>query len=237
MALLELENVSLRIPVITRTSRSLKAALLKPISKRRLDTTSGRTYVNALNNVSFKLEEGTRLGLKGPNGAGKSTLLRVLAGVYTPSSGHITREGNIRTLIDMQAGMTPTATGRENVSLRSAYLGFSKQTINNIIEDVREFTQLGDFFDLPVFTYSSGMAARLSFAINTAVPPEILLIDEGIGVGDAAFQKAAQARIDAFKRKAKILVLATHSEVLMKQFCTHCININNGVADSIQTIA
>src|SRR5262249_11458187 len=150
--------------------------------------------VQALDNVSIGIEHGARLGIVGPNGAGKTTLLRVLAGIYEPTAGSASIEGRVVPLFDVALGMDPESTGFENIKLRGLFLGMTPQQIRARTEEIAEFTELGSFLDMPLRTYSAGMQARLAFAVSTCIEPEILLLDEGIGTGDAAFIEKAKKR-------------------------------------------
>ncbi len=175
--------------------------------------------VRALQNLSFELKDGDRLGLIGPNGAGKSTLLRTLAGVYTPTSGSVRVEGRISTLFTIGVGMEFDDSGYDNIKTCGLILGLSIEEIEAVRPDIVEFCGLGDYIHLPVRTYSSGMMVRLSFAIATAIEPDVLLIDEVIGAGDARFSAKASERIEKLMSKASVLVLASHASSTIKTFC------------------
>jgi len=183
------------------------------------ENTKGQFVVSALRDVTLELNEGDRLGLIGHNGAGKSTLLRAIAGVYQPTAGRITTEGRLSALFNVGIGMDTEATGYENIRLMGLVRGLTSSEIEEAISEIAEFTELDAFLDLPVRTYSSGMVARLGFAVATSMEPEILLMDEGIGVGDARFLQKAQERVDKFVASSSLLVLASHSTELMRQFC------------------
>jgi ABC-2 type transport system ATP-binding protein/lipopolysaccharide transport system ATP-binding protein len=178
--------------------------------------------------VSFALKQGDRVALIGHNGAGKTTLLRVLAGIYRPVSGRIVSEGRIAPLFDISLGMNPDSTGWENIRIRALYLGMKTDEINRKIEAIAEFTELGQFLEMPLRTYSLGMQTRLAFAVSTAIDPEILLLDEGIGAGDAAFIEKATLRLDEFVERAGIMVLASHSMNLVERFCNKALVMEHG---------
>ena len=148
--------------------------------------------VRAIDGINLEINDGDRIGLIGHNGSGKTTLLRVLAGIYKPNGGTITIEGRVGALLHPNAGMDPESTGIENIYLRGYMLGMSRREITAKLDDIAEFTELGDFLELPMRTYSAGMFARLAFAVSTAAHNDILLIDEGLGAGDAEFQKKVQ---------------------------------------------
>jgi lipopolysaccharide transport system ATP-binding protein len=184
--------------------------------------------VRALRNVSFTLNDGDRVGLVGSNGAGKSTLLRALGGVYSPTKGTIEIEGEIGSLIDVNLGINPEATGKENAYIRGQLLGLTKQEVAEKYEEIVEFAELGDFMNMPVRTYSSGMQLRLAFAVSTTVRPEILLMDEWLSVGDESFKAKAEARLSELVSGTKILVIATHARALLESVCNRVIWLEHG---------
>ena len=185
--------------------------------------------VRAIEGLNLEIKDGDRVGLIGHNDSGKSTLLRVLAGIYKPSGGAITIEGKVGTLLDPQAGMDPESTGIENIYLRGYMMGMSRQEIASKLDEIVEFTELGEFLQLPLRTYSTGTFARLAFAVSTSAQNDILLIDEGIGAGDAAFRKKAQERIESLFRRTPIVILASHSESLIAEFCNRRLQLEHGV--------
>jgi ABC-type polysaccharide/polyol phosphate transport system ATPase subunit len=186
------------------------------------------SVVEALNGVSLELEQGARVGLMGHNGAGKTTLLRVMAGIYPPNSGEIHTTGRVTSLLDIGLGINPNASGRENIYLRSLYMGKSRKETDLVIDDIAEFAELGPFLSMPVRTYSAGMQTRLLFAISTAFQADILLLDEGIGAGDAEFAERARKRLKQYIDKAGILVLASHDTGLLNTFCRDIIKMEAG---------
>lgn len=189
----------------------------------------GRTHsVTALDGVSFDLKAGDRLGIIGQNGAGKTTLLKVLAGIYSPSSGTVAMDGRVDALFNIRLGFRPEATGRRNIVLRGLINGWSKQMINERMDDIIAFSELGDFIDLPFRSYSQGMAARLAFSIATSLEPEILLMDEWIGAGDRDFQDKANRRMTEVADQAGIVVLASHNMQLLKSATNRTIELRNG---------
>jgi len=188
--------------------------------------------VEALHNVSFRLEAGDRLGLVGHNGAGKTTLLKVLYGIYEPTGGEVVRNGRVDALFNINLGFRRNATGRRNIVLRGLINGWSPARIEARIDEIIAFSELGDFIDMPFGTYSQGMAARLAFSVATTLDPEILLMDEWIGAGDASFQKKASARIENLTKTAGIVVLASHNEKLIRRVCNKVLILSHGeVAD------
>jgi ABC-type polysaccharide/polyol phosphate transport system ATPase subunit len=180
---------------------------------------TGKVVIKALDGVSFDIHEGDRIGLLGHNGSGKTTLLRTLAGIYEPVSGVVRTSGRIIPLFDLQLGMDYDATGMENIWLRGKMLDLTNKQIKDALDDVAEFTELGDYLYMPIRTYSQGMMVRLAFGISTAVTPEILILDEMIGAGDAAFLARANVRLQNFIAKTGILVIASHSTGILRQWC------------------
>jgi ABC-2 type transport system ATP-binding protein len=222
MAYLELEDVSVSFPVYDSGSRSLKKRLLPGNTGGRIthDGPGGHgSLINALDHVSLTLRHGERLALIGHNGAGKTTLLRVIAGIYEPGGGRVVTVGQVAPLFDFTLGMDAESTGYDNIHLRGLFLGLSRAEIAERATRIAEFTELGDFLDLPIRTYSAGMRMRLAFAISTSIEPDILLLDEGIGAGDASFMAKANQRLHAFAERAAIIVLASHSEAVVRELC------------------
>lgn len=184
--------------------------------------------IEALTDFSLQVDHGERVGLIGHNGAGKSTLLRVLNGIYEPQAGRVLVEGRTVPLFDMSLGMDPDSTGYENILLRGMYLGFSRAEIRDKMAEIADFAGLGSFIEMPVKTYSTGMAARLAFAVSTAIEPDILLIDEGIGAGDASFLEKAKRRLEDLIERTRILILASHDEELMRRWCSKAVLFEKG---------
>ncbi|QCI63174.1 ABC transporter ATP-binding protein [Phreatobacter stygius] len=187
-----------------------------------------RGMVTALRDISFELREGDRLGLMGHNGAGKSTMLRLLAGVYPPTRGRITSIGTISTLFNATPGLNIDGTGRENLITCGLHLGLTRRQIAAKMDEIIDFAELGDYIDLPVRIYSSGMMTRLGFSIATAVEPEILLLDEGLATGDAQFAQKAERKMNELITRSSILVIASHSEALLASMCTRCLLLEHG---------
>ena len=173
---------------------------------------SNQVSVMALRDLSLNLKSGDRLGVMGPNGAGKSTLLRVIAGIYAPTSGSIEVKGRIASLIDISLGMELEASGYENIRMRGVMMGLSLKQIKSLEEEIADFTELGPYLNMPIRSYSTGMHMRLGFAVSTAVPADILLMDEWLSVGDEAFKIKAEKRLEDYVNKSSILVLASHSK-------------------------
>lgn len=183
----------------------------------------------ALNAVSVDIGEGERVALLGRNGAGKTTLLRLMAGIYTPTSGVVVREGSIASLLTTGIGMDLEATGYENIVTSGLLLGLDRETIaNRVLPEVEAFTELGDFLSRPMHTYSAGMKARLAFAVSTAIVPDILLMDEMIGAGDAFFVEKARDRINRVLESSSIVVLASHNLTIIRGICGRGIVLHKG---------
>jgi ABC-2 type transport system ATP-binding protein/lipopolysaccharide transport system ATP-binding protein len=231
MVSITLNDVSLSFPVYGATTRSIKNRLIQTATGGQIHSAAGSnkiTVIQALQNINLHIESGDRLGLVGHNGAGKTTLLRVLAGIYEPGEGNIVVQGSTVPLFDISLGMDPESTGYENILLRGLFLGMSKTQIKAHLDEISGFTELGDFLDLPIRTYSAGMRMRLAFAVSTSIAPDILLLDEGIGAGDAAFLQKASKRLKMFTSRIPIIVLSSHSEALISSMCTSAILIEHG---------
>lgn len=227
-AKIEATDVSVDFPLYHGNARSLKRTVMSSVSGRMGSDAKNRIVVQALRNVSFKLGSGDRLGLVGGNGAGKTTLLRTLAGIYEPVQGRVRVQGTLNALLDPNLGMNVDLTGRENIALRGLYTGLDARAIARLEEDVRDFAQLGDFLDLPVRIYSSGMVVRLGFALATAIRPQVLLMDEWFLAGDAAFMEKARARLEDMVRGAEILILSSHLTDIILDWCSRVIWMDQG---------
>ena len=182
----------------------------------------------ALKNINFELEKGDRLGILGLNGAGKSTLLKIIAGVYKPTTGKVTRHGHIAPMIELGAGFDPNYTGRENIFLYGSVLGFSREFLESKYEEILEFSELGDFIDVPIKNYSSGMRARLGFSIATVVEPEILILDEVLSVGDAKFRKKCEKKMQGMFDHGVTVLFVSHSLAQVKRLCNKAILLEHG---------
>jgi lipopolysaccharide transport system ATP-binding protein len=227
-ARIDIADVSVYFPLYHGSSRSLKKTVMAAASGRLGQDRQSRVVVQALRDISFTLTRGDRLGLVGANGAGKTTLLRTLGGIYEPVTGRVRVQGSLTTLLDTALGMNIDLTGRENIQLRGLYTGVARASISALENDVAEFAGLGDFIDLPVRTYSSGMVIRLAFAMATASRPQILLMDEWFMVGDAEFMEKAKHRLEGMVRGAEILVLSTHALDVIRTWCTRVLWIDQG---------
>jgi ABC-type polysaccharide/polyol phosphate transport system ATPase subunit len=229
MARLQLENVSVEYPIYNATAMSLRHQLVSISTGGRLARQAGNIMtVLALDDLTLELEDGDRVGLLGHNGSGKTTLLRTMAGIFKPSRGKLTVEGRVSSIFGLGAGIDPELSGYENIVRMSMLLGSNQVEAEASIAEVEDFTELGDFLSLPVRTYSAGMQTRLTFAVATAAHPEILLVDEVFGAGDADFQVKARKRMNEFIEKSSIFVLASHSPELIRSFCNKICTLEHG---------
>lgn len=224
-----IKNSSVSFPIYNVENQSFRHHFLRTLTGGKLSQQSKHTTtVDALQNINLEITHGERICLLGHNGSGKSTMLRLIAGVYSPSQGMIEVCGRISTLIDPALGMDFEASGIENIYLRGLFLGKSRSEVATKIEEIVDFSELGDFIYLPVRTYSSGMVMRLAFAISTCFDPEILLLDEWLSVGDPDFREKATLRLNNYVSKAGILVLATNDEQLAGTIGTRIIRMESG---------
>jgi ABC-type polysaccharide/polyol phosphate transport system ATPase subunit len=239
MTKLVAEGISVDLPIYDARSRSLRHALvLGPLANavtkapyvggKITQGAGGMLVVRALDNLSFSIPAGDRVGLIGHNGAGKTTLLRVLAGIYVPTAGTLTCEGQVMPLFNVMGGLMPDASGREFIAFRAALLGLKADEIEPVTDNVIEFCELGPYIDMPIRTYSTGMLVRLAFAITTAVTADILLFDELIGAGDASFYDRATRRLHKFIERSRIMVVATHHRDVLYQWCTRAFLLEHG---------
>lgn len=231
MPRIEVKNLTIDIPVLSirgRSLRSLAVEKVRAIGGRVVNDGSHISIVRALDNVSFSLKTGDRLGLIGHNGAGKSTLIRVLADIYAPSTGTVEREGTLIPMFDIGIGFDHEATGYENIMLRGMMMGMSRQEISSRMEEIAEFSELEEYLDLPLRTYSAGMTLRLMFAIATCVSGDIILMDEWISAGDANFRKKAQQRMLEITGKAGIVVIASHETQTLREHCNLGLRLEKG---------
>lgn len=225
-----LNNVCVDFPIFNTSGRSLKNRIMQAATGGRLGSNEqGNIIVRALYNICLEVKKGDRLGVIGHNGAGKSTLLRVISGVYEPTGGSIEVKDKVTSLIDLSLGMDSEATGIENIFLRGALLGYNRRWLSAKVNEIVDFAGLGDFIEMPIRTYSTGMQMRLAFSISTLQQPKILVMDEWLTVGDAEFQEKAQQRLNEIIQKTSILVIATHSPELVERVCNRMIQLERGV--------
>jgi lipopolysaccharide transport system ATP-binding protein len=223
------ERVRVDYPIYNAHGRSLKRSILDATTGGRIGLDArDKLVVTALNDVDFTIRRGERVALVGPNGAGKSTLLRAVAGVYEPSGGNVSTRGHVVPLIDITLGLDQEATGEENIRLRGLVMGLTPKRIAELRDEIAAAADLGDFLQMPIRTYSSGMTMRLAFAISTAVTPDILLMDEWVSVGDAAFMERAERRMHELVERSGTLVLASHSPDLLRRMCNRAMWLEHG---------
>ncbi|MES2901961.1 MAG: ABC transporter ATP-binding protein [Pseudomonadota bacterium] len=229
MALLQFDQVTVQYPVYSLRAKSLRLQLARISTGGRIESEShGVQIITAVRDATFLFQDGDMVGLLGHNGAGKSTLLRTMAGVYQPASGSVVREGRIATVFELGAGMDGELSGYENIMRMSLLLGLSQADIRARMAEIEAFTQLGQFLNLPVRTYSSGMSTRLMFAVATSTRPDILLVDEILGAGDAEFQEKAAQRMDELISSVRIFVFASHDMAALKRYCNRFLFLEHG---------
>jgi len=225
---IRLENASVRYRVPNERVSTFKEYVIRLVQ--------GKIKYNsflALDNVSFNVNKGQVFGLIGPNGAGKSTLLKLIARVLRPTEGRVLVKGRVAPLLEFGAGFHPELTGRENVYLNGAMLGFTQEEMAAKFDDIVEFAELWDFIDAPLRTYSSGMWARLGFSVATDVDPEILIIDEVLSVGDEAFQRKSTERINQFRDRGATILLVSHNMAQIEEMCQHAAWLDQGKLEAI----
>ena len=227
-AVVRLENVTQRFRVIHERPDSLREFFSKFLTRK----VSYHDF-DAVKDVSLEVPQGQMLGLVGRNGSGKSTLLKIIAGVFRPTTGRVHVEGSIAPLIELGAGFHPELTGRENILLNGLLMGYSKDEIKAREQSIIDFSELEEFIDSPIKQYSSGMHTRLAFAVATEVNPQILILDEVLAVGDAAFQQKCFARIQNFRQAGKTILFVSHAMAVVVQYCDRAVLLEKGsiVAD------
>lgn len=229
-------DVSIEFPIFESSHRSLKKTIINLSTGGKIGKdVAERTVVTALDGLNFEFHVGSKVGLVGHNGSGKTTLLRMLSGVYAPVRGEIFVRGRVASLLDVSMGLDLDATGFENIYLRGIMDGQKPSLIRGRIDEIAEFSELGDYLNLPVRTYSSGMMLRLAFAISTSVKADILLMDEWLSVGDKEFSVKAQKRLEEMVDQASILVIASHDSRLIDSLCNRKITLSHGkiIQDSV----
>lgn len=225
---IDISHIDVHFPIYDARSRSFRHSLLGLGAGRIGATERHHVVVRALNDVSVSLSHGDRLGLVGRNGAGKSTLLRVMTGTYEPIAGSVSIRGRVAALTDITMGMDMDGTGYENILIRGLMLGLTRKESIARIPDIEAFTELGDYLNLPLRTYSSGMTLRLAFGISTSIQPEILILDEMIGAGDKRFNEKATERLNRLTEAASILVIASHVPETLRKLCSKAALLREG---------
>ena len=238
MAHISLRQASVVLPIFNSSSRSLTNSLVSAATGGVLTAQrGGHISIEALKNLDLEISAGDRLGIMGHNGSGKSTLLRLLSGIYEPSSGKIERSGSIASLVDISLGINAESTGRENIFLRGKLMGLSKKEIDEKIDEIIEFSELGDYIILPVRIYSSGMLLRLAFSVSTSITADILIMDEWLSVGDGAFAERASNRLRELVDSSEILVIASHTRSLIEETCNKVVWLEHGVIKKVGPVA
>lgn len=237
MVSIDTYNACVDFPIFDAKSRSLKKAVLSTaggaIGKNADDT----IVVEALRDINLHLREGDRVGLVGHNGAGKSTLLRLLSNIYEPTRGSAQVRGRVAPVFDLGVGMDPEVSGYDNIIIRGLFLGQTIKQMKGKIDEIAEFSELGDYLSMPLRTYSTGMRVRLALGVVTSIEPEILLLDEGIGAVDAAFMAKARVRLQELVRRSGILVFASHSNDFLAQLCDTALWIDHGTIAAAGEVA
>jgi lipopolysaccharide transport system ATP-binding protein len=237
MTFIKADSISIDFPVYGIGNRSLKKSILNLATGGRLASdSSNHIVIRALDQVSFDFVAGDRIGLVGHNGSGKSTLLRVLAGVYEPTKGSLVVEGKISSMISISMGMDSEATGIENIFIRGNLMGIRPKHMKNYLDEIVDFSGLGNYINLPIRTLSSGMVMRLAFSIATSIKADIILMDEWLSVGDTEFLEKAQMRLENFLGAANIVVLASHNYGLIQKQCNKIYKLDHGVLNFISPI-
>jgi ABC-2 type transport system ATP-binding protein len=214
-------------PIFDAKSRSLKKTVMGMVGGN-ITTERKVPVIEALRDITLSLEHGARVGLVGHNGAGKSTLLRLLSGIYEPTRGFAEVNGRVAPVFDLGVGMDPEISGLENIIVRGLFLGMTRKQMEARVDDIAEFTELGDFLRMPLRTYSTGMRIRLALGVVTSIDPEILLLDEGIGAVDAAFLEKSKKRLGELVERSGLLVFASHSDEFLRDLCDTGIWMEHG---------
>ncbi|AIQ32638.1 teichoic acid ABC transporter ATP-binding protein [Paenibacillus sp. FSL P4-0081] len=228
---IEVTDVSMKFNLEKEKINSLKEYFIKVLKR---DVNHDEFY--ALKNVSFKVEKGDSFAIVGSNGSGKSTILKIISGIFRPTTGKVSVMGSVAPLIELGAGFDMELTARENIFLNGALLGYSKKFLIERYEDIIEFSELHDFVDVPLKNFSSGMVARLGFSIATIVDPDVLIVDEILAVGDAAFQEKCEERMDKMTSAGATLILVSHSFEQVKKVCRNAIWLDKGEIKAVGTV-
>ena len=236
-ARIDIENIDVHFPIYDARARSFRHRVLGIGAGRIGATANHHVVVRAPNDISLSVSHGDRLGLVGRNGAGKSTLLRVMSGIYEPGAGSVRVEGRLAALTNITMGMDMEDTGYENILIRGFMLSLTRRQSLERIPEIESFTELGDYLNLPLRTYSQGMLLRLAFAVSTSIEPEILILDELIGAGDKWFAEKATQRLKRLAEGASILVVASHSRETLLQLCNKAALLREGHLVEIGPVA
>ncbi len=221
-AAIRAQDVGVRYSLRLTKKQTVRSSFIRRVKRQ------GETAFWALRDVSFAIRQGESLGVIGPNGAGKSTLLQVLAGIITPSEGNVEVDGHVSSLLTLGVGFDQELSGTDNIRLAGAFMGLDHRLVEDKLPDIVAYADLGDFIDAPIKTYSAGMRARLGFAIATSVEPDILLLDEVLSTGDAAFREKSKQRVGELVQEAKAIVLVTHDMNWVTEYCNRAMLIEKG---------
>lgn len=229
MAKITLDKVSVEFPIYNVSARSFKKQFLRLATGGTVSKDANQhVVVRGLNEVSLTFNHGDQVGLVGHNGSGKSSLLRLLAGIYEPTNGRIDISGQVSAMLDIASGIEGEFSGFENIAIRGTLLGLNKKQIAEKMDEIAEFTELGDYLRMPIRTYSSGMQVRLAFAISASIHPDILLIDEVFAAGDSSFMERARKKMVSLLDQSNIVVMATHADDLIREFCNKVLLMEGG---------
>ncbi len=228
--MIEIRALSLRYPLMGHFSHSLQISLWARLKNffLRESAPPPEQYIDALNDVNLTIPDGSRVGIIGSNGAGKTTLLRVISGVYPPSLGDVILRGKVSSLTDFTLGMEPNSDGIQNIIFRLIFMGYSFSEARKSVSEIVKFSGLEDSIHLPIRTYSTGMYLRLAFSISTHFAPDILVLDEVIGAGDASFRAKSKERLDRLIATSRILIISSHDLAAIKEYCTRVVWMDKG---------
>ena len=218
------EHLSMEFKITKDKIDTLKEYVIRTLKRNKKE----KEKVRVLDDISFKVYKGDKLGILGFNGAGKSTLLKIMAGIYEPTSGKIEINGKVAPLLELSAGFDKNYTGKNNIYLNGAFLSMDKDFLDEKFDEIVEFSELGEYINYPVKNYSSGMRAKLGFSIATLVEPDILIVDEILSVGDIKFRKKSSQKINELMAEGVTVLLVSHSISQMRKICDKCIWIDNG---------
>ncbi len=227
MVSIDIVDAAVDFPIFDAKTRSLKKAVLGRAGGR-IGTDSKVPVIEALRDITLSLRTGDRVALVGHNGAGKSTLLRLMSGIYEPTRGRAVVAGKVAPVFDLAVGMDPEISGLENIIIRGLFLGMSRKEMETRVDDIAEFTELGDYLSMPLRTYSTGMRVRLALGVVTSIDPEILRLDEGIGAVDAEFLAKARTRLFELVERSGMLVFASHSDEFLADLCDTAVWLEHG---------
>lgn len=221
---IDIEHVAMEFKVSKDKIDTLKEYFIRTIKRNK----EGNTKVRILDDITFKVYKGERVGILGFNGAGKSTLLKIISGIYEPTEGNITINGKIAPLLALSAGFDKNYSGKNNIFLNAAFLSMDEKYVKEKYDEIVEFSELGEFIDYPIKNYSKGMKAKLGFSVATLMQPDILIIDEILAVGDVKFRQKSSEKIDSMMEEGVTVLLVSHSIRQIKRICDRCVWIENG---------